>query len=191
MQNIAIFIIGIITFANSLLISDILEKQNEKVELYGEYTTPAMRQAIIIKGDDFKICSIPLDENLQKFTYALCKAYNIDYSFVLAIMEQESGFNVNAAHAGNYGLMQINAINAEMLEKNLGIKDLKDPYNNIRAGIFMLHTLFERYYDKEKVLMAYNLGEGGAKILWDKGVFETKYVNSVLARQGKYQRLDK
>lgn len=40
--------------------------------------------------------------------------------------------------------------------------------------------LFEKYEDPEKVLMAYNMGETGAKRLWDKGIYETDYTNKVI-----------
>ena len=186
MRNVIILIIGILTFANSLFICDI-QKQQKEVNIYGEYTTPKMRDEIVVKGKDFKPKNIPLDRDLQEFTYALCKVYDMDYSFVLAVIEQESGFNRSPVNSGNYGLMQINEANVPTLKKNLGITDLQDPYNNIRAGVYMLHALFEKYGDKEKVLMAYNLGEGGAKLLWDRGIFETKYTHSVSQKQAKYQ----
>lgn len=50
-----------------------------------------------------------------------------------------------------------------------------DPYQNIRAGVFVLRKLFERYQDTNMVLMAYNMGEDGADRLWEKGIYSTDY----------------
>ena len=69
--------------------------------------------------------------------------------------------------------MQINTVNHEWLQEKLGITDFLDPYQNTRSGIYILRTLFEKYQDTAKVLMAYNMGEDGAKKLWDKGIYDT------------------
>lgn len=138
---------------------------------------------------NFKPIDINLDENIQEFIYLLCDGYNIDYSFVLALIDQESSFTVNAvSNTGDYGLFQINEINHEELKKTLGIKDINDPYENSRAGMFILRKLFEKYEEPSKVLMAYNMGETGAKILWDKDVFSTTYTDKVLELQKKYEK---
>lgn len=55
--------------------------------------------------------------------------------------------------------------------------------------MFILRKLFEKYEAPEKVLMAYNLGESGAKALWDKGVFETNYSKSVQRIQSELNNM--
>lgn len=138
---------------------------------------------------NFKPIDINLDENIQEFIYLLCDGYNIDYSFVLALIDQESSFTINAvSNTGDYGLFQINEINHEELKRTLGIEDISDPYENSRAGMFILRKLFEKYEEPSKVLMAYNMGETGAKILWDKEVFSTTYTDKVLKLQKKYEK---
>lgn len=137
----------------------------------------------------FKPIEINLDENIQEFIYLLCEGYNIDYSFVLALIDQESSFTTNAvSETGDYGLFQINEINFKELENKLGITDISDPYENTRAGMFILRKLFEKYEEPTKVLMAYNMGETGAKILWDKNVFSTSYTDKILTLQKEYER---
>ena len=69
------------------------------------------------------------------------------------------------------------------MNQNLGLSDFLDPYQNIRGGVFILRKLFEKYEDPELVLMAYNLGEGGAKNMWEQGVYETGYTRDVLSIQ--------
>lgn len=66
------------------------------------------------------------------------------------------------------------------MKEKLGITDFLDPYQNSRSGLYILRNLFEKYEKPEKVLMAYNLGETGAKKLWDQGIYETNYTKKVI-----------
>jgi len=52
--------------------------------------------------------------------------------------------------------------------------------------VFVLRKLFERYQDADMVLMAYNMGENGAKRLWDKDIFSTSYTRSILTIQQRF-----
>lgn len=129
----------------------------------------------------FTPLDIELDEELQEFIYCLSYGYNIDYAFVMGLMQLESSFNPSIISSTNdYGLMQINRINHEWLKEKLGITDFLDPYQNTRSGIYILRNLFEKYEEPELVLMAYNMGETGASRLWDKGIYETNYTRNVL-----------
>lgn len=133
---------------------------------------------------------IPIGEDLQKFTYYLSAAYDMDYSLVLAIISKESRFVPDCVSSTNdYGLMQINACNHEWLTEELGITDFLDPYENIKAGLFILRGLFEKYDSTSKVLMAYNMGENGASKLWDQGIFESNYSKDVLQKQEVYRQI--
>ncbi len=124
---------------------------------------------------------VELDEELQEFIYCLSYGYNIDYAFVMGLIEAESTYQVDVVSSTNdYGLMQINTVNHEWLKEKLGVTDFLDPYQNTMSGIYILRNLFEKYEDPEKVLMAYNMGETGAKRLWDKGIYETDYTNKVI-----------
>lgn len=131
-------------------------------------------------------CGLP--EELQEFTFYLSKGYYIDFSFVLALMECESSFRADVISGTNdYGLLQINKCNHEWLSEQLGITDFTDPYQNIRAGLYILRKLFEKYDTPEKVLMAYNMGEYGASQLWERGVYETAYSKKVLEKADEYK----
>ena len=50
-----------------------------------------------------------------------------------------------------------------------------------------MRGLFEKYDDPAKVLMAYNLGETGAKNLWDRGIYNTSYTDKILNYANKFQ----
>ena len=130
---------------------------------------------------------VTFGEDLQEFTYYLSAAYDIDYTLVLAIISKESAFMPDGISSTNdYGLMQINACNHEWLTEELGITNFIDPYENIKAGLFILRGLFEKYDSTSKVLMAYNMGENGASKLWEQGIFESNYSKDVLQRQETY-----
>ncbi len=168
-----------------------VEKPAEEPEfiVYGSYdgkkmTEPSLDWGV---GDlDFQPLDIPLDEKIQEFTFYLCAGYNIDWTFVLAIMQKESVYDDSIISKTNdYGLMQINVCNHESLEEILGISDFLDPYQNIRGGCYIIRKLFEKYEDPAMVLMAYNMGEDGASKLWQKGVYSTSYVEDILEIQSE------
>ena len=128
--------------------------------------------------------NVPMNEDLQEFIFYLSQAYEMDFTFVMALIQQESGYKPDViSRTNDYGLMQINEINHPYLQEQLGITDFTEPYGNVRAGMFILRKLFEKYETPEKVLMAYNMGETGASQLWKQGIFESNYSKSVLQIQ--------
>jgi soluble lytic murein transglycosylase-like protein len=132
---------------------------------------------------EVRIYNIPLDEELQEYTFYLCKENNLDYEMVLAMMDQESDYREKVISKTNdYGIMQINQVNHEWLEEELGIDDFLDAEQNILAGIRILAELTEKYEDPHRVLMAYNCGETGAKRLWKQGKTTSEYSRSIMAR---------
>lgn len=132
---------------------------------------------------EVRIYNIPLDEELQEYTFYLCKENNLDYEMVLAMMDQESDYQEKVISKTNdYGIMQINQVNHEWLEEELGIDDFLDAEQNILAGIRILAELTEKYEDPHRVLMAYNCGETGAKRLWKQGKTTSEYSRSIMAR---------
>ena len=82
--------------------------------------------------------------------------------------------------------MQINECNHAELSDKLGITDFTEPYQNIRAGMYILRRLFEKYDEPALVCTAYNMGEYGASVLWEKGIYETAYSQKVLAKADEY-----
>ena len=104
----------------------------------------------------------------------------------MAMIEWESGYNPKCiSQTNDYGLMGINQNNHEWLSETLGVTDFLDPYENVRAGIFILRKLFEKYQDVDMVLMAYNKGEHGASLLWDQGIFEIQYTKEIFRIQSR------
>lgn len=122
---------------------------------------------------------IPLSHALQDVADRACEEYGILPDVLYAVMKVESGYQMDAQNGSCYGLMQIHTINMEYLSSNIGTTDLTDPEQNIEAGAFILGGYLEKYSLTDS-LMAYNLGEGGAKRLWKQGIHETGYTRKVL-----------
>lgn len=158
--------------------------------LYGPYTGQAVKvqsDGTIVQAGDFTPLNVPMDESLQEYTYWMADAYDIDFTFLMGLIRNESNFQADVISATNdYGLMQINQNNHEWLTNAVGVTDFLDPYQNIQAGVYILNTLFEKYDDPHMVLMAYNMGEGGASKLWDQGVYQSKYSQRVIGYQETY-----
>lgn len=140
-----------------------------------------------LSDSDFIPLDCGLSEDLQEYTYYLCEAYYIDFDFAMALMFTESSFKADTiSETGDYGLMQINKCNHKSLSSALGVSDFTEPYGNIRAGLYILRGLFEKYDEPALVCMAYNMGEYGASVLWEQGIYETAYSNKVIAKADEY-----
>lgn len=98
---------------------------------------------------------------IQKYAHA----YQVDWRLILAVMRQESSFRPRVvSYAGAYGLMQIMPLTSAELTQKIGVKNTRTPYNNIKAGIYHLRSLY-RYFEDAKgeeriklTLAAYNAG---------------------------------
>lgn len=122
----------------------------------------------------------PLDEELQDYIFELCEEEEIPPSLVIAIIDHESEFTADVVSSTkDYGLMQINECNHEWLSETYGITDFLDPKENILAGVKILGTLYRKYEDPHEILMAYNMGEWGAKDAWEQGILTTPYSEEV------------
>lgn len=136
---------------------------------------------------------IPLDAELQVYTYELCEEMDVEYELLLALMWQESKFKVdsigyNTNGTKDVGLMMINDINRGWIRDDLGITDLMDPRQNILAGATILGDYTSRY-DERTSLMAYQMGEYGMKKAKARGVTTTKVAEGILNKRDEFQRI--
>lgn len=94
----------------------------------------------------------------QNIVNIAAKENNVNPVLVNAVIEKESKFNPNAiSSSGAVGLMQLMPETA----RALGVKDLLNPVENIRAGTKYLSSLLNRYHgDVALALSAYNAGPG-------------------------------
>lgn len=188
-----IFVVAIIAFT-CILTMIVCNARDKSRDCYGTIDGKTFIDVkkvmdIVDEEDDFTPLDVPLDSELQEFIYYLSCCYRIDYTLTMALIERESDFDAHAiSRTGDVGLMQINKINHEWLSKELGITDFEDPYQSVQAGLYILRLLFEKYDDPTKVLMAYNIGEYGARVLWNNGVTKTAYSESILSREEELSR---
>lgn len=165
--------------------------ETPEILIYGQYEGRIFQgdlpQSWTGKNLTFVPLDVPMDARLQEYVFYLSEAYDIDFTFVMALIQHETNFEAGAiSSTDDYGLMQINSVNHTYLAEELGITDFLDPYENVKAGMFILRKLFEKYETPEKVLMAYNMGETGAARLWEQGIFEVNYSKEILQKQAEY-----
>ena len=130
----------------------------------------------------------PLSHDLQDYIRQLCETENVPMGLVIAMIDKESTFRASVVSTtDDYGLMQINAINHEWLSEQYGITDFLDPYQNVFCGIKILSGHLENYDgDLSRALMAYNMGAGGARRLWNQGIYSTSYTTYILNAMSVY-----
>jgi len=88
---------------------------------------------------------------------ALAERYNVSAYLVKAVMAQESCFRPNArSYVGATGLMQLMPETAAWL----GVKDIHNTDENLRAGVRYLGQLKRRFKQDDLALAAYNAGPG-------------------------------
>ena len=138
---------------------------------------------------------VSYDVEVQEIIIEVAEEYGIEPSLMLAIAEVESNGRPHVISKTNdYGLMQINKINHEWLEEELGITDWLDARQNAEASCYIVRWLRENYEQCEEdnscLLMAYNMGVGGARKLWKQGIYESKYSKKVLNVERKIRNVE-
>jgi Soluble lytic murein transglycosylase and related regulatory proteins (some contain LysM/invasin domains) len=137
--------------------------------------------------------SIPISRELQEYTYLRCRELDLDYALVLALIWKESRFtehavNINTNGTQDSGLMQINDTNRTWLYAELGIDNLMDPYQNIRAGTEML-SRFTQKHGAHNALLAYQFGEEGMQAQLARGATTTPQIEQLYAKRDEFYTL--
>ena len=176
---------AVVSFTEPLLhINTAMPTQTPCVLENNKCTTECTYEAPVYEAP---VYDIPLDAGLQKYTFDTCVEYGIEkhYELVLAIMWRESNFDINAVSSTNdYGIMQINACNHNALKKKLKFVDIMEPENNIEAGIYLISCMLKKY-DRHEALMAYNMGEAGARRQWRRGNYTSSYSRDIIDKANK------
>jgi len=194
---------------SSQIVTKIVTSQNEvqriKITLSSDYMNNQLIKGAINEWLTWK--RPQLNNTWQYYQFlkndmsAAFEKYNVDESFILAIMAQESGGKVHSrSRAGAGGLFQLMPATAKRLglSGKLGAYDLRfDPEQSALAAAKYIDEQSQLYDgDKTKILAAYNSGENRLarlnkryknKSLWDKNFYyelprETRhYVPVVIA----------
>lgn len=109
----------------------------------------------------FACFDVPLSDDLQGHIFELCEEYGVDPAIVFAVIERESSYNENTVgdNGEAFGLMQIQPKWHKERMSRLGVRDLMDPYQNVKVGIDYLAEMYELGECSTRfMLMAYNGG---------------------------------
>lgn len=141
----------------------------------------------VVEVDEVEYFDIPLDEALQEHIVELCEASGVDVSVVLAMIDKESRFDINAVGDGGraLGLMQIHPRWHGARMNRLECWDLMDPYQNLTVAVDLIAELNARGNGIEWTLMAYNGGEAYADRKVAAGEV-SEYASDVLGMAERY-----
>ena len=153
-------------------------------------------------GDDgtlhrIKPLDIPLEAETQWAIYEACEYDPGLFCLVMAIAEHESGFDPETVGDGgsSLGMMQINTRWHTGRMEALGVTDLTDPVQCAAVAVDYLRELEDRYGfepESEALLMAYNMGPGGARKALKAGRTSTDYSREVMTvYQGYLEELER
>ena len=123
-----------------------------------------------------------LADEYQDYTYEMCEKYGIAEYFDLILIQMccESGYNPNAVGASRYyGFMQISSASFSRLESQLGLTDIREPHQNIEAGVYLMSCLIQKYGDAQAALVCYHRGESAAR----RGIRSDSYSAKIVAMQ--------
>lgn len=176
------FVGGFFTGRHTAPVKEVTLTKTVEVPAYDSDKLPTL--------EDVAYYDVPLSYSLQRYIYEVCADEEVPVSLVIAMIDKESNFNPESvSDTGDYGLMQINKINHETLEEQYRAADMLDPYQNVFCGIKVIGTYIKTYEgDYNKALMAYNMGEYGAKKAWESGIKSTSYSESILNLMSEYEQ---
>ena len=131
----------------------------------------------------YKLCDIPLSQELQIWLIDYCKDIHINPYMIMAMCERESQYNANAVgdSGRSLGIMQIQPKWHEWRMDKLGCTDLLDARQNMMVGIDILMDLYSKCNDTAWVLMAYNGGEAYANRNYNAGNI-SEYARYIMTR---------
>ena len=140
----------------------------------------------IVPGDGY--LDVPMDREVQDAVRAISAEYGIPFELTMAVCYVESGFDPYAVSShGDSGLMQIAPVNHGWLAADLGITDLFDSVQNVRAGVHILaDKIAGSNGDFTTALMKYNRGDVVALEQMSQGIYSTDYTEKVLGKYYEY-----
>ncbi len=102
-----------------------------------------------------------------------CDTYDVDETWIISMIWQESKFNATCEYKGAVGIMQILVSTG----KNFGLtkQDLLTPEKSIKAGVQYIKSGYDRFGSFEKAVLAYN--QGSYRV--EKGNYSTWYLDDI------------
>ncbi len=150
--------------------------------------SPTYEPDSLPETEEINYLDIPLSHSLQRYIFEVCADNDVPVSLVIAMIDTESNFNPEViSKSDDYGLMQINIINHDQLAEEYRCADMLDPYQNVFCGVRIIKSYIDKYDDFGKALMAYNMGDYGARKAWGDGITESPYSKKVLKAMKNYE----
>jgi hypothetical protein len=123
--------------------------------------------------------SLPARWPYQSLIHHYARQNGLQPKLVAAVIQTESAFRSNAlSNKGAQGLMQLMPSTA----RELGVRDVWDPAENIRGGTVYLKRMLDRFGSLELALAGYNAGPSAVEKYGRVPPYEetTHYVDKVL-----------
>lgn len=115
---------------------------------------------------------IPLSESLQCILWDSCIEFKVPEYYALAIIQTESGFNINANSGVSHGLMQLHEA---YYDPNM------PPGENIIEGVKLLSEKYNQYGNWPAAITAYTVGhDDGSRWYYHKIESRSNYWWGVL-----------
>ena len=137
-----------------------------------------------------------LDDGIPKEIRQYCEEIGDNYGICPELLEaiawHESRFIPTVTNKNCYGLMQINVkIHKDRIEKlNYTSEDMLTSKPNIEVAADYLSELYEDYGDENPIVLSLYSGAGWDAVeKYKEYGFITDYVNDILTRSAKYERL--
>lgn len=164
------------------------EAPEESVIEWAVVDTAPAETVYIEAGDGY--LDVPFSREEQDIVRAVSEEYGVPFALTMAIIYTESGFDRYAYSShGDCGLMQIAPVNHGWLA-DMGIVDLWDVEQNVRAGLTILtEKIASSGGDFTVALMKYNRGDAVALQQMSEGIFSTDYTNRVLGKYYEYNTI--
>lgn len=132
--------------------------------------------------------------NVRIYCEVIGAQYDICPEILEAIAYHESRFFVDVTNGKHYGLMQVNVKVHEDRIFNLGytVEDMtSNAYANIEVAADYLKELYDTYGDENPIVLSVYSGNWKAVSDYKENSFICPYVNDILERSAKYERLHK
>ena len=103
------------------------------------------------------------------------------YVFAMILVENDRFDPYLRSRTRDSGITQINDANLGDFH-SAGFEDVYNVEENVEFGTMRLKWAYDKYHDWNKAYMVYNMGEGRAKKLFQKGIYETKYSRKAFSK---------
>ena len=186
-------LLTLIALAGCLRVEPQAEVMQEQTTTAEQPTTTAIVEVETVETvaePAYKLCDIPLDEELQIWVFDYCKDKHISPYLIFAMCERESNYNADAVgDSGNsLGIMQIQPKWHQWRMDKMGLFDWMDATQNIMIGIDILLDLYSKNDDTAWVLMAYNGGVAYANRHCDAGNI-SEYAECIMVRAEELEQM--